>query len=138
MRSTRAVAVAAALACGATTVGACSGGGQSYCDVVRRLEVATDPLADQAIYRDPAKLGTALRDRVSVYRQLAAGAPAPRAPPPPRRRDAFVTVNDVLAAKGYASSAASDPAVRAVLDDPAVGAATDDLRADAASRCGSK
>ncbi|HKA02710.1 MAG TPA: hypothetical protein VKD67_00225 [Acidimicrobiales bacterium] len=118
---------------------ACSSGGSSaarYCDVVKVAEVATDPLADQAIYNDPDRLKTAFVARVRTYTDLAARAPSAIKADANTVRDSLIKVNNALAAHGYQSAAAnSDPTVQAALNDPAFTAATGRLRAYNAAHC---
>jgi hypothetical protein len=117
---------------------ACSGGSSAarYCDVVKVAEVATDPLADQAIYNDPDRLKAAFVARVRTYTDLAARAPSPIKADAGTVRDSLIKVNNALAAHGYQSAAAnSDPTVQAALNDPAFTAATEKLRAYDAEHC---
>ena len=118
---------------------ACSDSGSSaarYCDVVKVAEVATDPLADQAIYNDPEKLKAAFLARVRTYTDLAARAPSEIRTDAATVRDNLIKVNNALAAHGYQSAAAnSDPTVQAALNDPAFTAATEKLRAYDAEHC---
>ena len=117
---------------------ACSSGSSAarYCDVVKVAEVATDPLADQAIYNDPERLKTAFVARVRTYTDLAARAPSDIKADAATVRDSLIKVNNALAAHGYQSAAANDdPAVQAALKDPAFAAATDKLRTYDAQHC---
>lgn len=117
---------------------ACSGGSSAarYCDVVKVAEVATDPLADQAIYNDPDRLKAAFVARVRTYTDLAARAPSAIKADAGTVRDSLIKVNNALAAHGYQSAAAnSDPTVQAALNDPAFTAATEKLRAYDAEHC---
>jgi hypothetical protein len=119
-------------------VAACSSGSSAsrYCDIVKVAEVATDPLADQAIYNDPERLKTAFVARVRTYTDLAARAPSAISADADTVRDSLVKVNNALAAHGYQSAAAnSDPTVQAALNDPAFTASTDKLRAYNAEHC---
>jgi biopolymer transport protein ExbD len=107
-----------------------------YCDVVKVAEVATDPLADQAIYNDAERLKTAFVARVRTYTDLAARAPSEISADANTVRDSLIKVNNALAAHGYQSVAAnSDPTVQAALNDPAFTAATDKLRSYNAQHC---
>ena len=118
---------------------ACSDSGSSaarYCDVVKVAEVATDPLADQAIYNDPAKLKAAFLARVRTYTDLAARAPSEIRTDAATVRDNLIKVNNALAAHGYQSVAANaDPSLQSALNDPAFAASTEKLRAYDAQHC---
>jgi hypothetical protein len=123
----------------AVPVAACSSSSSSaarYCDVVKVAEVATDPLADQAIYNDPERLKTAFVARVRTYTDLAARAPSEISADANTVRDSLIKVNNALAAHGYQSAAAnSDPTVQAAVKDPAFTTATDKLRSYNAEHC---
>ncbi|HEY1280765.1 MAG TPA: hypothetical protein VGF22_13900 [Acidimicrobiales bacterium] len=118
---------------------ACSDSGSSaarYCDVVKVAEVATDPLADQAIYNDPDRLKAAFLARVRTYTDLAARAPAEIRADAATVRDNLIKVNNALATHEYQSAAANaDPALQSALTDPAFAASTDDLRQYNAEHC---
>jgi hypothetical protein len=118
---------------------ACSDSGSSaarYCDIVKVAEVATDPLADQAIYNDPEKLKAAFLARVRTYTDLAARAPAEIRTDAATVRDNLIKVNNALAAHGYQSAAANaDASLQSALTDPAFAASTEKLRAYDAQHC---
>jgi len=118
---------------------ACSDSGSSaarYCDVVKVAEVATDPLADQAIYNDPAKLKAAFLARVRTYTDLAARAPSEIRTDGATVRENLIKVNKAPAAHGYQSVAANaDPSLQSALNDPAFAASTEKLRAYDAQHC---
>jgi hypothetical protein len=113
------VGVALALVLGTT---GCDNGGTSgasrYCDVVKVVQAGVDPLSDQSIYGDPARLQAALEVRVKTYTDLAAAAPKEIRADADTVRDGVIKVNNALKAAGYQSAAAnSDPTVKAVLSD---------------------
>jgi hypothetical protein len=118
---------------------ACSDSGSSaarYCDIVKVAEVATDPLADQAIYNDPEKLKAAFLARVRTYTDLAARAPSEIRSDAATVRDNLIKVNNALATHGYQSAAANaDPALQSALTDPGFAASTDKLRTYNAQHC---
>jgi hypothetical protein len=117
---------------------ACGSGSTAsrYCDVVKVAEVATDPLADQAIYNDPDRLKAAFVARVRTYTDLAARAPSAISAAADTVRDRLITVNNALAKHGYQSAAANtDPDVQAAVNDPAFTDATERLRAYNAAHC---
>ena len=109
----------------------------AYCDNVKALEAAADPLSDQAIYADPAKLQAALQQRVTAYDRLAGTAPASIKAAADTVRDAFVKLDAAFQAKRYESAAANaDPGIAAILSDPAVAAAAQSLTAFDKDTCG--
>jgi hypothetical protein len=123
--------VAAVAACSSNASGVAK-----YCDIVKVAEVAADPLADQAIYNDPAKLKAAFVARVKTYTDLAARAPSEVRADAATVRDDLIKVNNALAAHGYQSAAANDdPALQAALEDPAFTTSTDKLRTYNAQHC---
>jgi hypothetical protein len=125
------VTALAVTACASSTSGVAR-----YCDIVKVAEVATDPLADQAIYNDPERLKAAFVARVRTYTDLAARAPSEISADADTVRDSLIKVNNALAAHGYQSAAAnSDPTVQAALNDPAFTTATDKLRSYDAQHC---
>lgn len=120
--------------------GACDTGGTSgasrYCDVVKQVQAGADPLADQSIYGDPARLKAALVARVKTYTDLAGRAPDEVRADASTVRDSVIKVNNALATAGYQSVAAnSDPTVQAVLADPALHDAQGRLAAYDAEHC---
>ncbi len=123
-------------------LGACDTGGTSgasrYCDVVKQVQAGVDPLADQAIFGDPARLKTALLARVKTYTDLAAAAPDAVRTDANTVRDGVIKLNNALNAAGYQSAAAnSDPTVKAVLADTSLQDAQARLAAYDAEKCAS-
>jgi hypothetical protein len=121
---------------------ACDTGGTSgasrYCDVVKVARAAVDPLSDQSIYGDPARLKAALATRVKTYTDLAADAPSEVRAAANTVRDGVIKVNNALSDAGYQSAAANtDPTVQAVLSDPALQDAQSQLAAYDAEHCAS-
>jgi hypothetical protein len=121
---------------------ACDTGGTSgasrYCDVVKVVQAGVDPLSDQSIYGDPARLKAALATRVQTYTDLAAAAPSEVRADASTLRDDVIKVNNALSAAGFQSVAANtDPTVQAVLSDPALQAAQGRLAAYDAEHCAS-
>jgi hypothetical protein len=111
-------------------------GASRYCDVVKVVQAGADPLADQSIYGDPAKLKAALEVRVKTYTDLAAAAPKDVQADADTVRDSVIKVNNALNAAGYQSAAAnSDPTVKAVLADQALQDAQSRLAAYDAEHC---
>ncbi len=122
------------------TTAACDTGGTSgasrYCDVVKQVHASVDPLADQSIYGDPARLKDALIARVKTYTDLAGRAPDKIRADAGTVRDGVIKVNNALAAAGYQSAAANtDPTVQAVLSDQALQDAQARLAAYDAAHC---
>ena len=100
----------------------CSSGDQRtpvrYCDVVKQLQAAADPLADQAIFGNPEQLEAALGERVRTFSDLAAAAPAEIRTDADTLRDGFIKINNALSQAHFDSAAAnSDPVVQSVLAD---------------------
>jgi hypothetical protein len=119
---------------------ACDTGGTSgasrYCDVVKQVQAGVDPLADQAIFTDPARLKAALAVRVKTYTDLAAEAPEAIRTDANAVRDGVIKLNNALNAAGYQSAAAnSDPTVKAVLADTSLQDAQGRLAAYDAEKC---
>ena len=119
---------------------ACDTGGTSgasrYCDVVKVVQAGVDPLSDQSIYGDPARLQAALEVRVKTYTDLAAAAPQEIRTDANTLRDGVIKVNNALKAAGYQSAAAnSDPTVQAVLADQSLQDAQSRLGAYDAKHC---
>ena len=119
---------------------ACDTGGTSgasrYCDVVKVVQAGADPLADQSIYGDPARLKAALEVRVKTYTDLAAAAPKEVQADADTVRDEVIKVNNALNAAGYQSAAANnDPIVKAVLADQGLQDAQARLAAYDAEHC---
>ena len=113
-----------------------SSGASRYCDVVKQVEAGVDPLADQAIFSDPARLKAALDVRVKTYSALAASAPEEVRADASAVRDGVIKLNNALSAAGYQSAAAnSDPAVQAVVSDQALQDAQGRLAAYDAEHC---
>jgi hypothetical protein len=126
--------VTAAAACDTAS----TSGASRYCDVVKQVQASVDPLADQSIYADPARLKDALVARVKTYTDLAGRAPDEIRPDANLVRDGVIKVNNALAAAGYQSVAAnSDPTVQAVLADPALQAAQSRLASYDTEHCSS-
>lgn len=121
---------------------ACDTGGTSgasrYCDVVKQVQAGVDPLADQAILTDPARLKAALLARVKTYTDLAAEAPEAVRADANTVRDGVIKLNNALNAAGYQSAAANtDPTVKAVLADTGLQDAQGRLAAYDAEKCAS-
>jgi hypothetical protein len=112
--------VPAGLLLGLLAAGCSSGAADAsrYCDVVKQLQAAADPLADQAIFGNPEQLETALGERVRTFSELAAAAPAEIRTDADTLRDGFIKVNNALSQAHFDSAAAnSDPVVQSVLAD---------------------
>jgi hypothetical protein len=140
VRSVRGLGLAAGVGFGLVVAAACDAGGMSgasrYCDVVKQVQASVDPLADQSIYGDPARLKDALIARVKTYTDLAGRAPDEIRPDANTVRDSVIKVNNALAAAGYQSAAAnSDPTVQAVLSDQALQDAQARMAAYDAEHC---
>jgi hypothetical protein len=124
---------------GVAVLSACSNstsGTARYCDVVKVAEAGADPLADQAIYGDPARLQAAMKARATTYADLAARAPKEIRADADTVRDGVIRVNNALAKHGYQSAAAnSDAELQAVLNDQAFADATQRLREFNAKTC---
>jgi hypothetical protein len=113
------VVVAAAMIGTASACGAGSPTASRYCDVVKQLQASADPLSDQAIYSDPARLRDALAARVATFTALAAQAPDEIRTDADTLRDGFIKINNALSTAQFQSAAAnSDPVVQGVLADP--------------------
>ena len=111
-------------------------GASRYCDVVKQVQAGVDPLADQSIYADPARLKEALLARVHTYTELAASAPDAARADASAVRDAVIKVNNALSRADYASAAANtDPTVKAVVSDQALLDAQARLAAFNAEHC---
>jgi hypothetical protein len=127
------------LVAGGLSMVACTTGPSTarYCDVVKVAQAGVDPLADPAIFNDPARLKAGLASRVQTYGQLAGRAPTAVRVDAAKVRDALINLNNALAKDKYASAAAnSDPAVQMIIKDPSVKDATARLQSFNLTTCG--
>jgi hypothetical protein len=127
------------LAAGALSLAACSTGPSTarYCDVVKVAQAGVDPLANPAIFNNPALLKAALASRVKTYGELANRAPTSVRADAAKVRDALITLNNALAKDKYASAAANtDPAVQSIIKDVSVQDATARLQSFNLTTCG--
>lgn len=90
-----------------------------FCDVVKRIRVTADPLAQPAAFSDSRILESALAVRVKAYRDLAAVAPVAIAADAAKSRDALVEISTAFTAAGNRSSAANEQPLEGLLRDKA-------------------
>lgn len=120
-------------------VGACNDvrADATYCERARQAEAAADPLENDAVAGDPAKLEAAMLDRVQRYTSLAAVATTESQADARTLQDAFARLYNALKAVGFDRQRANgDAGVRAVLDDAKVGAAVTALQHYNEKACG--
>ena len=93
----------------------------AYCERARTAEATADPLKDDSVAGDPAKLEAAMLARVQSYTALASAAPPSIRADARTLQDAFARLYNALKAVGFDRQRANgDAGVRAVLDDAKV------------------
>lgn len=109
----------------------------AYCEQARQAEASADPLKDDAVANDPAKLEAAMLERVQRYTALSANSPSEVRDEARTLQDAFVRLYNALKAIGFDRSRANgDSGVRAVLDDAKVAEAVKSLQRYNEKACG--